>query len=228
MVRNLMPKIKYSGQKIIHYPEFSPIFKKWRYLIEKYCEEVNIDVPYYYTERALIGTFATATWLVGDISLEEFSIEKGKLRGRGEQRWTGRVDIWVFPLKPRHSRHKTHGFYLESKHMLQSIGPRVRLCELQKRCKNLLDKAKEDAKKLKIHGGKRLGLLFVTPYLPKKEEKNIDECIRSFLSQLKKLDVDMAWTFPALSNSYVAPKFKHKYYNYNKDTIYPGIAILIR
>lgn len=201
-----------SGQRINYHPQLRPAIKKWLYLIERYCKEVKDDAPYWYTERALVGTFAAAVWLTRGISLEEYSAEKRKRRGKGMEWWQGRADIWIYPRLGK--KKFPHGCILEAKWAWQNISPRSRLRELPKKCKKLLGDAKKDARIVKEEG-RHWGLTFITPFLPKKEEKHIDDCIKKFISQLEKVDADIAWIFPTRNLIF-------------KNCIYPGVAMLIR
>lgn len=201
-----------SGQRVNYHPQLRPAIKKWLYIIERYCKEVKGDAPYWYTERALVGTFATAVWLTRGISLEEYSTKKGKRRGRGMERWSGRADIWIYPGLGK--KKFPHGHILEAKHFWPIIGSRARLRELPKKCKKLLREARKSARHVQ-ESGQHWGLTFITPRLRKKEEKHIDDCIKKFISQLKKVDADIAWIFPARDLTF-------------KNWIYPGVAMLIR
>lgn len=204
---------EHSGQRVNRYPQLRPAIKEWQHLIERYCKEVKGDAPYWYTEMALVGTFAAAVWRTRGISLEEYSTMKGKRRGRGMERWSGRADIWIYPGLGK--KKFPDGCVLGAKRLWRNISSRRQLRELPKKCKELLRDAKKDAKRVQEPGQPRWGLMFITPRLPKKEEKHIDDCIKKFISQLKKVDADIAWIFPARDLTY-------------KNWIYPGVAMLIR
>jgi len=205
------PSKKYSGQRIKRYPELSCEIEEWRHLIEEYCKRMEMDVPYIYTERALVGTFAAAVWRAGSISLEEYSTTKGLRKGRGIRERPGRADLWIMPkVMGKHP----HGCIFEAKWIWLDIGRKSSLNDLPSKCKELLRRAREDAKKVR-EAGKRLGLVFVIPYLSKRWKRDVEQHIERFISQLKKVDADIAWTFPS-------PKFTEG------NHVYPGVAMLMR
>lgn len=198
----------YSNQRVKRHPELRPEIREWRRLIERYCNKTQ-DVPYNYNERALVGTFAAAAWLTGSPSLEEFVTQKQ--RGRRRESEPGRADLWILPRLGK--RKHRYGCIFEAKWDWQSVGPRGDLDGMPEKCKKLLHEAKEDARRVKEFG-KHLGLVFISPYLPEKEIKNVDDCIKKFISELKKIDADIAWTFPT-------PAFTCG------ELVYPGVAMLV-
>ena len=70
---------------------YSPLWE-WVYLVEKICREWSWkDCPWWYTERALVGTLAAATWYARGVALEEYSNQ----RRSGAERYLGRCDLYL-------------------------------------------------------------------------------------------------------------------------------------
>ena len=150
------------------------------------------DAPYWYTERTLVGTLATAAWQVeGCTSLEEYTVEKG----RGKPKGMGRADLWIQTKDGRR-------YVFEAKRLWQNIGSRAQLNKIPENYEELLAEAKEKARKIREEG-ERLGLLFASTRLREKEREKVDERIEAFLSELKKVDADaVAWIFPSKDLKY--------------------------
>src|SRR6266446_5202272 len=114
-----------------------PVLWEWVYLVESICRQWDWkDCPWWYTERALIGTLAAAGWYTrGGIALEEYS----NYRGKGADRYLGRCDLFV---SIGHSE-----FIAEGKLSWCSVGSRARngLSDLRKH----LVEARADVRSLK-------------------------------------------------------------------------------
>jgi hypothetical protein len=199
------------------------VLKKWRELVGKYRKMVENDAPYLYTERALVGTLASAAWQPprSYASLEEYSVYKSRPRGRGRTQWSGRADLWILA--------KSRQCVFEAKWKWQNIRTRApTFSTISERYENELRKARAEAKKVE-EGGLHLGLLFVTPYIPiRKDERphipkqEIDKQIKLFVLRLKEVkSADIAWTFP---REYLEEQDPD---NPNRMWIYPGVAVLI-
>lgn len=77
-----------------------PMLKKWTDLNANLARQWLLDdgdVPWWYTERTLLGLFSSAVWLSGGVSLEEYSDAKRELSARGavtDRSYTGRADLY--------------------------------------------------------------------------------------------------------------------------------------
>lgn len=79
-----------SGQ--IQLEWLQPTLRRWGNFIEEYCAVHPEDVPYFYTERANVGTLTAAAWSAGCTALEEYQTEKND--GGGVRK--GRADLYVY------------------------------------------------------------------------------------------------------------------------------------
>lgn len=79
-----------SGQNYLEW--LQPTLRRWGNFIEEYCEVHPDDVPYFYTERANVGTLTAAAWSAGCTALEEYQTEKND--GGGVRK--GRADLYVY------------------------------------------------------------------------------------------------------------------------------------
>jgi len=67
----------------------------------------------------------------------------------------------------------------------------------QLRIKRLLKSACEDVRKIHPHGCRRLGVVFVSPYIRQRSQTNLKTQISDWLWRFEDLDCDaMAWAFP--------------------------------
>lgn len=71
--------------------EWQTLFEEWILAVERFCRLSPGDAPYWYTERANVGTLAGAAWRCGWIALEEFQGDKSE-QSLG---WRGRLDLWL-------------------------------------------------------------------------------------------------------------------------------------
>lgn len=75
-----------------HGREWNTLLHEWFKLIDRYSDNKELDVPYWYGERALTGLLASAAWRKKKgWALEEFSAERG---GRSRKR-NRRGDLWL-------------------------------------------------------------------------------------------------------------------------------------
>jgi hypothetical protein len=138
--------------------------------------------------------------------LEEYSTEKGK----GRTRWTGRGDLLL--------QIKKKDYIIEAKQKWISISSRAtkRDDKLERSIQGALRGAR-DATEFR---GRRSGLVFAVPYLPKGEIDLVDERLFNWLESLREWDnCALGWVFP-----------KEARYRFVLEDgyIYPGIAVLIR
>jgi hypothetical protein len=73
----LSTEIVHAADSSLH--QLDPILNTWKDVITRYGELWRWrDVPYWYNERASLGTFAAAVWLSGGVALEEYRTDKGE------------------------------------------------------------------------------------------------------------------------------------------------------
>lgn len=203
------------GYKSGPLPRFRPVLEQWIEANDRYCRVSHWkDIPWGYNERASLSTFAAASWLAGAIALEEYVEDKnpstsstGKIR-----RTKGRCDLYVA------FRGETKGYILEAKIIWPSLSSK----NWGRTIIPMLDTARKDVQRTRAHSGeKKLGLLFVIPYIPKRKAEFADKSIGSFVDFLRSHeDICSAWTFPNDARGF--------YWRSDKERIYPGTAVLLQ
>ena len=187
-------------------PEFRDVFKKWFWVIEKYCEKrCWEDVPWWYNERASLSLFAAAVWNSGGIALEEYSTSKSHRK----ERWPGRGDIYV----------SINGkeYIIEAKQVWCSISGRAQ--KSNDKIEKALFEARHAAGETKCWGAKRLGLVFAIPYLSNSQRHNLGARIDSWLEEINSIErTSLAW----ILDKGATDRFRYKKY------LYPGVAVLLR
>jgi len=184
------------NEKLLHWKN---LLTQWLALTTYYCDFMEDDAPYYYTERANIGVLAGAAWKSGWISLEEFGARK-----RGKRQ--GRCDLYIYPSN------REIGEYIEAKHIYNIS-----------QTKPWLDKAIIDAAKLrpyKEESAVKIGVLFITPGIHEKFSSNLIDQINQFIKTAAKISCDIfAYSFPASAREL---RGGGQY----KNIIYPGVLLL--
>lgn len=204
-----------SGCRPSPLPRFRPVLEHWIEANERYCRVSHWnDIPWGYNERASLSTFAAASWLAGAIALEEYVEDKnpsapsvGKIR-----RTKGRCDLYVA------FRGETKGYILEAKIIWPSLSSK----NWERTIIPMLDTARKDVQRTRAHSGeKKLGLLFIIPYILKRKAKFADKSIESLVDFLRsRKDICSAWTFPKDARDF--------WWNSEKQRMYPGTAVLIK
>lgn len=203
-----------SGYAQGPFPEFAPVLRRWIGANKTYCEVSNWhDIPWCYNERASLSTFAAASWLAGGIALEEYSEEKDRAhsaRGRKKRR-KGRCDLYV------NLRGKRRAYIMEAKILWPSLNTR----DWERPLVKALDEARSDVKKTRAHNNeKKLGLLFVAPYIRNSKDSPVEKSILNLVRFLRsRKDICSAWTFPAGSRRF--------YWDSDTRWLYPGTAVLL-
>jgi hypothetical protein len=188
-------------------PNFKPILENWCKIVVSWCERNEWeDVPWWYGERSSLGLFALAAWEVGAAPLEEYSTEKGMGRGR----WTGRGDLLISITEK--------DYIIEAKQKWISISSRATKGKIK--LDDTVLYVRDEVRHSTEFRGKRAGLVFAVPYLPKSEKEFIDERIGEFVDMLRNRDDRaVAWVFPE--------EARNKFLG-DDGYLYPGIAVLIR
>jgi len=199
-----------------------PIIKTWMNLVRKYSNRhKNEDALYWYNERATLSTLAGAIWMSDGTALEEFASTKIKSQNKKSVRTrSGRTDLW-FEWQDKQ-------YIVEAKQISPSMHdsekPIVDLIE------ESLEDACNDAVKFSFQNGHkqyvRIGITFLTPYLPKSyKDKDIEIKVQELKEALKnRLKIKRAyhllvWLF--LDSS-------HKLYDDHDELYYPGIVLAAR
>lgn len=203
-----------SGYTLGPLREFRPILKEWIQANDKYCQASSWnDVAWGYNERASLSTFAGACWLAGAIALEEYAEEKYRARsakGRKKRR-KGRCDLYVDLRRSRRA------YIMEAKILWPSLANR----DWERPFVKALNMARGEVKETRAHNDeKKVGLLFVSPYIRNSKESRVEKSILNFVQFLRnRKDICSAWTFPAGSRGF--------YWDSDKRWLYPGTAVLL-
>ena len=203
-----------SGREPGPLADFEPLLRRWIKANKKYCEVSKWDdVPWGYNERASLSTFAAAAWLAGGIALEEYFEEKDRARsakGRKKRR-KGRCDLYV------DLRGKRRGYIIEAKILWPSLNTR----DWERPLVEALNEARSDVKRTRAHNNeKKLGLLFVAPYIRNSKDSPVERSILNLVRLLRsRKDICSAWTFPAGSRGFC--------WDSDKEWLYPGTAVLL-
>lgn len=202
----------------VHTPRLSclaPVLRRWIKLNGQLAERWRKqgDCPWWYTERALLGTFCGSVWLSDpdNVVLEEYSDSKRR-RGRlTPETYTGRVDLY-FEV----GNQKNQKFVAESKHVWVAATSRK---SQKAKIQDCIQRARRDIRQSKPDSRfRRLAIVFAAPYLKGKSPVDLEGAARWSVEQARKTDYDaMAWTFPRLGT-----------YGEYKGGICPGVIMLLK
>jgi hypothetical protein len=195
----------------------APVLKKWiklnGQLAKRWCE--HDDCPWWYKERALLGTFCGSLWRShrGNVVLEEYSDSKRGVRlGRLDiKTYTGRVDLYFEVGNQR--------FLAESKHVwVAATRQKSQTCRIQE----CIRRASGDIRQSKPDSGfRRLAIVFAAPYMKGRSplpQQDLKTAVLWSVKQARKANPHaMAWTFPSLGK-----------YGAFKGGICPGVIMLIK
>ncbi|KAA3618537.1 MAG: hypothetical protein D8M58_21375 [Calditrichaeota bacterium] len=177
-----------------------PVCWEWISIINRFCSEIEEEVPYYYNERSNVSIFAGALWRNNYLAMEEFGIEKGK-----RKKYTGRSDLW-FQIG-------NTDYYCEAKFKFVSLASK----DIKSQIKSVMESAKKDVNKIDFKDNeKSISMVFICPHLSI-NNKDINSEIDSFLKIIKKIPADVkSWVFPQNRRDFIVD---NKYY--------PGIVLLL-
>lgn len=158
------------------------LFKEWYRINSKYCAD-HEDALYSYTERATTGSLAAAIWLSGEYAVEEFAATKEDAKDR----WEGRVDLWF--------EWYDTDYVAEAKQLWVQLSPRTQSPVI--RIEDALKEALTDVGKSRREGSRRLGIVFVVPFIEKRDEAHRTSVLSSFMKHVYDVDYDfMCSVFP--------------------------------
>jgi len=185
------------------------VLKVWNKVLHIYLKKSGYeDCHWWHIERAILSSFSAAVWLNDDIALEEYSEEK-KIKNQNRT-YTGRCDLYFEIGK--------QGFVCEAKKITCGIGGKSKKSNTIDLVKRGLKEACNDARMLD-DSGRRLGMCFAVPRLPKAEIKNKDKPIIEFQEIIKeKIDYSsIAMVFPQKTEDLNTERYH-----------YPGVVLLIK
>jgi len=170
------------------------------------------DVPWWYNERANLSVLAGGVWRSGGCAFEEFSETKrraAKANGRFKGSYPGRVDLYF-------STKSGEEFNLESKAC--ESGALKAKHNPQPRIDMALQAACKDIRILKPNGTRKLGAVFVKPYIENRPSQDLHKIFTGWIGKLEGFDCDAkAWVFP-----------KNFSCGKSERWICPGVVLLIR
>ena len=214
----IYPKLDIKAGKI---RSLDSVLNKWNKILHKYLEKAHYwDCHWWHIERAILSSFAAAVWKNGGIALEEYGLEKKRKKQSDKKRkqdrtYTGRCDLYFETGKQK--------FACEAKKITCGIGGKSNPSKTISLVKRELGKACDDAKKIPKDEGRRLGMCFVVPRLPKAEIKNKDKPITDFQENIKNNKEKIGYSSIAM----IFPEKTRKQDKEEKHH-YPGVALLIK
>jgi len=182
------------------------ILNEWIDANIRLVREWREDVPWWYNERASISVLAGAVWLKGGLAFEEFAEDKSSGQ-KGHPKYRGRIDLY---LKVGEQQ-----FIAEAKWCWSGA---LRVNERTAgHIRQTLKRAYADIRRCPSNGQRKLGVLFVTPYIPASEQKNVDNHIKKWLAAIREVECSCsAWVFPKESR------------HFGGENICPGVVVLIK
>lgn len=206
-----MPEESISGVATGPFPMLKNVLSKWIEVQDQlYYELSPNNAPWWYNERASIGSLAAAVWLCEGIAFEEYMTDKNVRDGCDKEELVGgRGDIFFRVCQT--------GFRAEAKQAWGKLRGYSQRSYIDKNLTNALEEARRRPVEKREH---RIGILFLSPNIPEKFGDEIDEKIADWVKILQNTrDAACAWTFPAAARKHLSED-EHK--------IYPGCAILIK
>ncbi len=146
-----------------------PVFGKLWSIYDQYIEHLVEEVPWYYTERTIVGHLTAAAFQAGCCAAEEFSWEKGKDEPKG------RVDWWMAP------RDSSEQIWVETKQLW--MGRQAAWSTVSEH----LDAAAKQLRQYNVgpssDGQHKLAIVFVRPYTRGAEK--LDEDRRIWIDEVE-------------------------------------------
>lgn len=201
--------IPFRGAKTGPLRQFKKVLYKWLDIMKNYEWLEYKDAPWWYNERASLSFFAGAIWKCKGWAFEEYATNKGPVKRRGRQR-QGRGDIY-FSINGNE-------YVAEAKQCWSSMKEQV--IDIQKRrILKSLSKARKDSSMVPNYDARRLGIVFVSPWLPVSKKEDVEKCIRMWLREVLTIpDSAIAWIFPKNTRTLRG----------SDKCLYPGVVLVIR
>ncbi|MGD0591627.1 MAG: hypothetical protein ABSA44_12660 [Bacteroidota bacterium] len=198
--------------------ELRPIFEKFILLNKHIVRSWRwTDVPWRYGERAQIGILALAIFSCGGFPFEEYVIRKRHKRRSNLHYW-GRNDLYF--------RYKSNHYYVEAKYIESRLPPtNAGLNAIT----HSLERSCSDARKIRRHNIKRLGILFITSKYPRKIHQRgakVLPALRDNIKQWKKIFSEQDWS-ATVSLFFIRRTLKYKSARSVRN-YYPGITMLAK
>lgn len=200
---------------------WNALLEEWLLVVERYCRVMQgNDAPFYYTERACVGTLAAAAWRCGSIALEEFQLEKSE---SALGKWLGRADLYMASDDAEE--------FIEAKQKWVSLKFRKELdAHIQETlslavqdARNTRNDSPQGAQSLNEKGAsspsKYIGVAFIPLYVPDTQKDQLDDLIRNAIEAAHATKYHaLAWCFPPEVRNYT-----NHYHNF-----LPGVLLVAK
>ena len=159
-------------------PSLKKHLAEWLEVLRLY--HTRVEPPWNFRERAQVGFFAAASWRLQIPAIEEWSLVKGP----EDKQIKGRCDLWI----------ETGNFHIEAKHMwCRATG---NITKEMRYIANTQQRAIESVSL--VNADRRLAFSFLTPFIQKRKQDNLDHRVSFWLDNLLQLKHDaIAWYLPA-------------------------------
>lgn len=186
-----------------------PVLQCFHENLQRYADAMEWgDLPHYYNERSTLSLFAAACWQSGLVGLEEYVSWKG----RGEDTFRGRADLWVCSLEA------DTDIAIEAKQNWPGLGVR------SKTVTEWLNTA-EAAACQNYDAKLRAGMTFLVPCLtPTASREQVVTLFRRLHDDALRHGVDaLAWWLPEAAMTHSSPNR-----NTGEDCMWPGVLTVLR
>lgn len=213
-----------EGKKVgVSLRGLSPLLDEWILVVKDYCRASGWeDNPWWYNERATLGTLAGAAWRLENWgALEEYATDKrGKIPSDGSERLAsrGRCDLYVY--------NSSSSYAIEAKQAWQGVSNEHDCV----RYKKSLAAANMDARSLgRDEADSRVAVVFTVPYMSINSvmregvvsSELVEERLFNFIDLVLGGDCDaVAWVFPGDDLS--------RYVNRERGVIFPGVVVSMK
>ena len=195
-------------------PGFNKLLREWISVIDRLRQEweEDPDFPWWYNERACVGTFAAAVWLCGGLAFEEYLSEKVKDRAKlakSQKKSPGRTDLYF----------SYHGneYIVEAK----QCWPKLESSKSPaKKIKQKLDDATKAAMEVYENYGTRLAMVFAVPRALQSSQGNLFSLMENWMSKVSTVEN----SYSARAFFFLESDIKAK----DEDWIYPGVGLFIK
>ena len=212
MAGKLLPSV-HVGEKVKKEATWKKLILCWRDVLNQYLKsEKRYDIPHWHIERSHTGFLAAAVWNMGGVALEEYSVERRRIKRRKRRSGkSGRCDLYFHVAGLDCS--------VEAKH--DWTGEDSDKCE--RRIKRKLGAAKRQLCELpaKERASCGLAVCWAVPYL-QSDAKNDTEVLERIASRFEDADSIVAVYHVPLKDRQVCER------EYDKQHTHPGVVFIGR
>jgi hypothetical protein len=172
---SLQKQTEYFKSKRI--PKLEPHLQKWIQVLKEY--HIRVEPPWNYRERAQVGFFAAASWLIDVPAIEEWAL----IKGPEDKQIRGRCDLWI----------ETGGFHIEAKHMWCRATGNINkeIVYIERTIQRAIESAQQ------VNAKARLAFTFLSPFIQERKQDNLDDRVTFWLEHILQIRHDaIAWYLP--------------------------------